>query len=55
VESLDQREALAVLRPDGERLRPSLAASGRVVLRPGDALEFTDGKTPVITAFLEES
>lgn len=55
VESLDQREALSVLRPDGQRLRPSLSASGRVPLRPGDALEFTDGKTPVLTAVLEEA
>jgi hypothetical protein len=54
VESLDQREALSVLRPDGQRLRPSLSASGRVPLRPGDALEFTDGKNTIVTAFLEE-
>jgi hypothetical protein len=55
VESLDQREALSVLRPDGQRLRPSLSASGKVPLRPGDVLEFTDGKTTVLTAVLEEA
>ena len=43
LESLDQREALVVAQPDGQRLRPALSASGRVPVRPGDAIEFTDG------------
>ena len=30
IESLDQREAMVVVKPDGSRLRPALAASGRV-------------------------
>jgi hypothetical protein len=55
LESLDQREALIVQRPDGERLRPALAASGRVPVAAGDLVEFTDGKRPVLTVLIEEA
>jgi hypothetical protein len=55
LESLDQREALVVERTDGERLRPALTASGRVPVTPGDRIEFTDGKRPVITVLIEEA
>lgn len=54
LESLDQQEALVVIRPDGERVRPVLAANGRVVVGPGDVIEFTDGKKPIICLRLEE-
>jgi len=55
LESLDQQEALVVARADGERLRPSLAASGRVPVGPGDRIEFTDGSRPVVTVICEEA
>ena len=55
LESLDQREALVVEKPDGERLRPALTASGRVPLAYGDRIEFTDGRRPVVTFVLEEA
>jgi hypothetical protein len=54
LESLDQRDALVVVRPDGERVRPVLAAGGRVVVGLGDRIEFTDGKQAVISVRLEE-
>jgi hypothetical protein len=53
LEALDQREAMVVVKADGERLRPALAASGRVPVQPGDRIEFTDGKQPVLTVLLE--
>ncbi|HEY7410672.1 MAG TPA: FHA domain-containing protein [Vicinamibacteria bacterium] len=56
LQALDQREALIVARPDGQRLRPALAASGRVPVRPGDVIEFTDGRTKsVLRLHLEET
>jgi hypothetical protein len=55
IESLDQSEALAVSRPDGQRLRPALSASGRVPVHPGDGIEFTDGAKTVLTVRLEEA
>jgi len=55
IESLDQGEALVVARPDGQRLRPALSASGRVPVHPGDVIEFTDGAKTVLTVHLEEA
>ena len=55
LESLDQREALLVEKLDGDRVRPALTASGRVPLAFGDRIVFTDGKSPVITAVVEEA
>lgn len=55
LEALDQREALIVAKADGERVRPALSASGRVPVVPGDRVEFTDGKSPVLTVFIEEA
>ena len=55
LESLDQGEALVVERADGERLRPALAASGRVPVGPGDRIEFTDGSRTVLTVLFEEA
>jgi hypothetical protein len=55
LEALDQGEALVVGRPDGQRLRPALSASGRVPVQPGDVIEFTDGAKTVLTVRLEEA
>lgn len=54
LEALDQREAVAVNQPDGQKRRPALSASGRVPVRPGDVIEFTDGHRPVLSVQLEE-
>jgi hypothetical protein len=54
LESLDQKEALVVVRPDGERVRPVLSANGRVLVGPEDVIEFTDGKQSVLRVRLEE-
>jgi len=54
LESLDQQQALVVERPSGEKLRPALAASGRVPVGVGDRIEFTDGTRPVLTLHFEE-
>jgi hypothetical protein len=54
LEALDQREAVAVSQPDGQKRRPALSASGRVPVRPGDVIEFTDGSRPVLSVQLEE-
>jgi hypothetical protein len=54
IESLDQREALVVVRPNGERVRPVLSANGRVLIGPEDVVEFTDGKQAVLRVRLEE-
>ena len=45
----------ATVKPDGSKLRPALSASGRVPIRPGDAIEFTDGAKTVLTLHLEEA
>jgi hypothetical protein len=55
IESLDQREAMVVVKPDGTKLRPALSASGRVPIRVGDSIEFTDGAKTVLTLHLEEA
>jgi hypothetical protein len=54
LESLDQQQALIVERATGEKLRPALAASGRVPVSTGDRIEFTDGNQPVLTVHFEE-
>ena len=55
LESLDQQEAVVVVRADGERLRPALSASGCVAVRAGDRIEFTDGRSPVLSVLVEEA
>jgi hypothetical protein len=55
LESLDQQQSLVVERPDGEKLRPALAASGRVPLSSGDHIEFTDGNQTILTVHFEEA
>ncbi len=54
LEALDQGEALVVCRPDGQRLRPALSASGRVPIHGGDVIEFTDGARTVLRVHLKE-
>jgi hypothetical protein len=54
LEALDQREAVAVSQPDGQKRRPALSASGRVPVRPGDVIEFTDGTRALLSVHLEE-
>jgi FHA domain len=54
LESLDQQQALVVERPNGEKLRPALASSGRVPLASGDRIAFTDGNQPILTLHFEE-
>jgi hypothetical protein len=54
LEALDQQEALVVVRSDGERVRPLLSVDGRVVVGPGDTIEFTDGRAPVLRLRVEE-
>lgn len=53
IESRDQGECLAVLRPDGRRVRPHMTASGRQALRPGDAIELSDGAASSLRLWLE--
>jgi hypothetical protein len=55
LESLDQQQALVVERANGEKLRPALAASGRVPLSSGDRIAFTDGSQPIVTVHFEEA
>jgi hypothetical protein len=43
-----------VVRSDGERVRPLLSVDGRVVVGPGDTIEFTDGRAPVLRLRVEE-
>lgn len=40
----DQGDLLAVRKPDGELVRPSRTARGRVALREGDVIELGDGR-----------
>jgi len=54
LEALDQAEAMVLVKPDGQRLRPALSATGKVQVRPGDAIEFLEGARPVVTVRLEE-
>jgi hypothetical protein len=54
LESLDQQEALVVIRREGERLHPVLAAGGRVLVGPGDVIELTDGRAPVLRVRVED-
>lgn len=53
IASLDQGEFLIVVRPNGQRLRPTHARTGRIRIGIGDALELTDGGRQRIVAHLE--
>lgn len=44
VEARQQGEFLIVVRRDGTQVRPAMSASGRAAVRPGDRLEFHDGR-----------
>ncbi len=44
VASLDQGDELIVHRASGEAVRPARTARGRAVVKPGDAIELSDGK-----------
>ncbi len=48
VESLDQGDALLVRRENGEVIRPSRTAKGRVALSTGDLIELSDEKSAAI-------
>ena len=51
--SLDQGEFLIVLRPSGQRVRPTHARSGRIRISIGDRIEVTDGGRQRIVLHLE--
>ena len=48
VTSLDQGDQMIVKRPTGEAVRPARTARGRAVVRPGDTIELTDGRTGTV-------
>lgn len=48
VAALDQGDQLIVKRANGEAVRPARTARGRVVVRPGDAIELSDGRTGMV-------
>lgn len=52
VEAAGQDRYVAVVEPGGARRRPAFSSTGRITLREGDALEFSDGKAAVFTATL---
>lgn len=53
VAALDQGDLLIVKRATGEAIRPSRTARGRAVVRPGDAIELTDGRTETIRLLVQ--
>lgn len=53
VTSLDQGDQLIVKRPTGEAIRPSRTARGRAAVRPGDAIELTDGRTGTVRLLVQ--
>jgi hypothetical protein len=53
VASLDQGDLLIVKRPTGEAIRPSRTARGRAPVRPGDAIELTDGRTGTVRLLVQ--
>ncbi len=48
IESRDQGDSLVVVRENGRRIRPTHVRERRVSLRPGDAIEFSDGGSQVV-------
>lgn len=52
VESRQQGEFLIVVRKDGSQLRPAMAASGRVPVKPGDRLDFHDGASQRLSVLI---
>lgn len=53
VEARDQRDHLVVRRGDGATIRPANTPRGRVLVTPGDCLEFGDGAEEWIRIDLE--
>lgn len=53
VASLDQGEFLVVIQPDGRRIRPTHARSGRVRITTGDRIELTDGERQRVVLHVE--
>ena len=51
--ALDQGDQLIVKRASGEAVRPARTARGRVVVRPGDAIELSDGRTGSIRLLVQ--
>ena len=48
VASLDQGDLLSVKRANGETVRPARTARGRAPVRPGDAIELSDGRGGIV-------
>jgi hypothetical protein len=48
VASLDQGDLLSVKRANGETVRPARTARGRASVRPGDAIELSDGRGGIV-------
>jgi hypothetical protein len=55
VSSLDQGDDLVVRRASGETIRPARTARGRAVLKEGDAIELSDGRSGVVRLLLQRS
>ncbi len=53
VASLDQGDQLMVKRANGEAVRPTRTARGRIVVRAGDTIELTDGKTATVRLLVQ--
>ncbi|MBA3396777.1 MAG: hypothetical protein H0T89_29370 [Deltaproteobacteria bacterium] len=53
VASLDQADLLIVKRASGEAVRPSRTARGRAAVRPGDAIELTDGRGGIVRILVQ--
>ncbi|MGN6103803.1 MAG: hypothetical protein ACTHU0_01745 [Kofleriaceae bacterium] len=53
VASLDQGDQLCVKRATGEAVRPSRTSRGRAPVRPGDAIELTDGRAGTVRLLVQ--
>jgi hypothetical protein len=53
VASLDQGDQLVVRHASGEAVRPARTARGRVVVRPGDAIELVDGRGGIVRLLVQ--
>ncbi len=54
VRALDQKDALAVVRATGERIRPHRSIAGWAAVRPGDVIELSDGASQRILLELRQ-